>query len=261
MIVAWFRRRRRRKILAEPFPPEWDEIIASNVAQSHWLNAADRNKLRRATQVVVREKYWEGCQGLAMTDEIRVTIAAQASFLLLGFDGYFFDRLLTVLVYPDEYVAPETIRGSGGFQIETAAARLGEAWHGGPVILSWPDVLHGVQVPDDGENVVLHEFAHVLDMHDKEADGMPPMESGEQYRTWQQVMSREFDRLVRHAEHGRPTLLNQYGATNEAEFFAVATESFFEEPRDLQIEHPKLYEVLKAFYKQDPATRAIGTAG
>lgn len=255
MIMQWFRRRRRRKILSKPFPQEWIGIIEKNVAQYEWLNTADQEKLRRATQVIVREKYWEGCQGLVMTDEIRVTIAAQASFLLLGLDDYYFDRLLSILVYPDEYVAPETIRGSGGFQIDTASARLGEAWHGGPVILSWNDVLRGSEVPDDGTNVVLHEFAHVLDMHDKEADGVPPLDSGEQYRTWKHVMSDEYQRLVRRTVHGRPTLLNQYGATNEAEFFAVATECFFEEAVDMQIEHPELYDVLKAFYRQDPAER------
>ncbi|MGE3316944.1 MAG: zinc-dependent peptidase [Planctomycetaceae bacterium] len=255
MILQWFRRRRRRKIAARPFPDAWEGIIAANVVQYEWLDAADREKLRHATQIVVHEKNWEGCRGLVMTDEIRVTIAAQASFLLLGFDDYFFDRLLSILVYPDEYVAAETVRGPGGLQIETASARLGEAWHGGPVILSWPDVLHGAEFPDDGENVVLHEFAHVLDMHDADADGIPPLVSGEQYRTWEQVMSREYERLVRRAEHGRPTLLNHYGATSEAEFFAVATESFFEEPRDLQVEHPELYDVLKAFYRQDPAKR------
>lgn len=259
MIFQWIRRRRRRKILSRPFPAEWNEIIIRNVPQFSWLDPAEQKKLRRCTQVMIGEKYWEGCQGLAMTDEIRVTIAAQASLLLLGFEDYYFDRLLTVLVYPEEYVAPETIRGPGGIVIETASARLGEAWHGGPVILSWPDVLHGGQIPDDGENVVLHEFAHVLDMHDADADGTPPLESGEQYRTWDEVMSAEYARLVRRAEHGRPTLLNHYGATSEAEFFAVATECFFEEPRDLQIEHPRLYEVLKAFYRQDPAVRGSNT--
>ena len=255
--LRWRRRRRRRRILSQPFPAEWSEILDRNVAQFAWLNAAEKEKLRRITQVIVAEKYWEGCQGLPMTDEIRVTIAAQASLLLLGFDEFYFDRLLSVLVYPDEYVAPDTFHGPGGLEIETASPRLGEAWHGGPVILSWPDVLHGGQIPDDGENVVLHEFAHVLDMHDAgPPDGMPPLESGEQYRTWVEVMSAEYEVLVRRADRGRPTLLDHYGATSEAEFFAVATECFFELPRDLLIEHPRLYEVLRTFYRQDPALRA-----
>ncbi len=256
MILQWFRRRRRRKILSRPFPENWQGIIDSNVALFATLNPAEREKLRRCTQIIVAEKYWEGCQGLRMTDEIRVTVAAQASFLLLGFDEFYFDRLLSILVYPDEYVAPETIHRPGGVVIEMASPRLGEAWHGGPVILSWPDVLHGGQILDDGENVVFHEFAHVLDMLDLDgADGTPPLESGEQYRTWDEVMSAEYTRLVRKAEHGRPTLLDHYGATSEAEFFAVATECFFEESRDLLVEHPRLYEVLKAFYRQDPAGR------
>jgi len=256
MILSWMRRRRRRKILSRPFPAAWSGVINENVPLSQTLDDGERRQLERITQILVAEKNWEGCQGLEMSDEIRVTIAAQAAFLVLGFHEFYFDRLLTVLVYPDEYLAPETIHGPGGLQIETSSVRLGEAWHGGPVILSWPDVLDGAQIPDDGENVVLHEFAHVLDMHDAGTpDGVPPLESGEQYRTWNEVMTREYERLARRAERGRPTLLNHYGALNEAEFFAVATECFFELPRDLLVEHPRLYEVLQVFYRQDPAAR------
>ncbi len=135
------------------------------------------------------------------------------------------------------------------------SGRLGEAWYRGPVILSWADARAGGQDPRDGQNVVLHEFAHQLDMLDGSADGIPPLPAGEPTRHWRTVMKAEYERLVRESERGRATLLDEYGATSEAEFFAVATECFFEKPLPLSREHPELYGVLSDFYRQDPAKR------
>ena len=255
MIFTWWRRRRRRKILSQPFPAEWEPHLARHVPAADLLTEDERERLRRKTQIFVAEKYWEGCNGLTITDEIRVTIAAQACLLVLGFEEEIFNRLLTVLVYPEDYFADEISHQPGGVVVEGKSWRLGEAWHGGPVILSWPRVLEGGHDPHDGENVVLHEFAHVLDMQDHGVDGTPPLESPEQYRTWKQVMTAEYQRLVRHADRGRHTLLDQYGTKNEAEFFAVSTEAFFEQPVELQMRHPELYGVLCSFYRQDPAAR------
>lgn len=226
-----------------------------NVPAAAFLSDDERERLRRKTQIFIAEKYWEGCQGLEITDEIRVTIAAQACLLVLNFDEDIFKRLLTVLVYPNDYFAKDVSHRPGGVVVEGMSWRLGEAWHGGPVILSWPRVLQGGRDPHDGENVVFHEFAHVLDMQDHGVDGTPPLDSAEQYRTWKQVMTAEYERLIRHAERGRPTLLDQYGTKDPAEFFAVSTEAFFEQPVELQMRHPELYEVLRGFYRQDPAAR------
>ncbi len=253
MILSWLRQRRRKELLARPFPAEWTETLQQNVALYHWLSVEEQARLRERIQVFVAEKYWEGCQGLDITDEIKVTIAGQACLLVLGFDGEYFDRLLTVLVYPGEYFATETTLGPGGVVTETTDARLGETWHRGPVILSWPSVLAGGRAPDDGENVVLHEFAHYLDMQDYGFDGTPPLEDLAQYQNWQEVMTAEYNQLVRHSRTGRPTLLDHYGAKNEAEFFAVATEHFFEQPVEMGTLHPRLYETLRLFYHQDPA--------
>jgi MtfA peptidase len=257
MLLTWWRRRRRRRILARPFPEQWERWIERNFAQYRWLGDDERAKLRRCVQIFVAEKYWEGCGGLEMTDEIKVTIAAQACLLVLGFEEECFDRLLTVLVYPGDYFAKE-VEQRGGIVIEGMSWRLGEAWYGGPVILSWPHVLEGGRTPDNGTNVVFHEFAHVLDMLDQDFDGTPPLQNAEQYRTWQQVMTAEYEELVRQSERGRPTLLDEYGSTSEAEFFAVATECFFEQPRQMAARHPRLYELLGDFYRQDPAARAPG---
>ena len=254
-MLSWWRTRRRRKLVSQPFPDSWEAALDRNFAYYRWLSDAERDKLRRDARIFIAEKYWEGCQGLEITDEIRITIAAQACLLVLGFQDEFFDRLRTILVYPAGYLVNDRRQGPGGLITESTNMRLGEAWHQGPVILSWPDVLKGGRIPNDGKNVVFHEFAHVLDMQDHGVDGTPPLESAEQYETWQQVMTAEYDSLVMNSSMGRATLLDSYGAQNEAEFFAVATECFFEKAEDMADEQPRLYRLLKDFYKQDPATR------
>lgn len=217
-------------------------------------------------QVFVHEKYWEGCNGLEVTDEMRVTIAGHACLMLLGFDEWCFDNLQTVLIYPDEYFARETTHLPGGVVAESMSMRLGEAWERGPVILAWSSVLRDIHPPQSprrgrrsgtgrGQNVVLHEFAHVLDMQDLDADGTPPLASAGQYDDWQEVMTAEYNRLLADTERGRPTLLDEYGTVNPAEFFAVATECFFELPVLMQRRHPRLYELFVGFYRQDPARR------
>ena len=206
-------------------------------------------------QIFVAEKYWEGCNGLVLTDEIKVTIAGQACLLLLGFDEEFFDAVQTILVYPDKYLAKQTFHQPGGVVSESMSPRLGEAWFRGPVILSWAAILSGGQNPNDGENVVIHEFAHVLDMHDQVFDGTPKLADLRQYQIWHEVMTTEYNQHVRRSEENRTTLLDAYAATSEAEFFAVSSECFFEQPQLMVDEHPEMYALLKMYYRQDPARR------
>lgn len=139
--------------------------------------------------------------------------------------------------------------------VEGESHRLGEAWSNGPVVLSWQDVEIGGMNERDGHNVVLHEFAHKLDVNDGSVDGVPFLDSNEQINEWSEIMSKEYERLVQASEHGKATLLDHYGATNPGEFFAVATECFFEKPVQMQHKHPDLYELLKGYYKQDTAAR------
>ncbi len=253
MIFTWFRDRRRRRLLASPFPVEWERTIAENVRAWHWLDDDDRERLQRFVLVFVAEKYWEGCNGLEMTDEVRVTIAANAGLLVLGFGPFYFERLQTILVYPDRYVVKSQQHLAGGVVSESRDVRLGEAWTRGPVVLAWKDVLEGGQVHDDGRNVVLHEFAHLLDMLFGDlADGVPYLESEHERVTWSEVTDRAYRNLVRETRQGRRTLLDSYGAKSEAEFFAVATECFFERPRNMERELPDLYAVLCGFYRQRP---------
>ena len=203
--------------------------------------------------MLVEEKDWEGCGGLEMTDEIRVTIAAQACLLILNIEHEYYRRVTSILVYPAAYKTMPS-RGRDGV-IREGQANLGEAWLRGPVVLSWDDARRGALDPKDGHNLVFHEFAHKLDMLDGAADGTPPLADQETLRQWFQTMTREFAALRDAAERGRKTVLDTYGATNPAEFFAVATECFFEKARQLRQRHPSVYELLKDYYQQDPAER------
>lgn len=260
-MFKWWRDRRRRKLAEEQFPDEWLPIIHRNCRHFATLDHVERVRLLRDVRWFLEEKSIEVSLGLVLTDEMRVTVAVHASLLGLGFDAPPFDRLISVILQPEIYIATKVQRESSGLELHSQEERLGEAWRNGPVLLSWRDVARQCRDEPDGRNVILHEFAHLLDMSDADADGVPPLDTEEQFRTWLDVTRIEYRRLVRHAEHGRRTLLDWYGSTNEAEFFAVATETFFEQPVEMQKLHPSLYDVLRAFYKQDPAARWLRLVG
>jgi Mlc titration factor MtfA (ptsG expression regulator) len=249
-----FRNRRRERLLSQPFPSAWLTIIKHNVSIYIHLPQADQQELQGHIQVFLAEKLFEGCGGLELTDEVKVTIAAQACLLLLHRETSYYPRLITILVYPQAYVAKSVEQIGGGVVLEGETARLGEAWKEGVVVLSWDDVRRGTSDLHDGHNVVLHEFAHQLDQQDGTADGAPTLERRSQYVTWARVLSDDYDQLRRDTEQGRTDVLDEYGATNPAEFFAVATECFFEKPIQLRRKHPQLYEELKAYFRQDPVS-------
>jgi MtfA peptidase len=258
-MFRWLSDYRRKKLAEAPFPPSWEEIVRRNVAHYCLLASEESNHLRRLIQVFIAEKKWEGCGGLELTDEIRVTISAQACLLLLGLPHEFYRNVLTILVYPSTVVPPE--RKLGHFEtalapLEIAQPIIGQAFRQGPVILIWDAVLRGGRHPELGHNVVYHEFAHKLDMLDGASDGTPPLRDRAEYRDWVNTCSREFLRLKQAATAGRKTFLDVYGATNEAEFFAVATEQFFDQPLRMKEQAAELYRVLKEYYRQDTAERA-----
>jgi len=252
VFFSWLKRRRRRKLLAESFPRAWEEHLDRNVGLYNRLPREDQRKLRDCLRIFVAEKHWVGCGGLELTDQIRVTIAAGACILLLGIDDYYFDHLKSVLVYPDAFVQPPEFQSPYGV-VDEDRANSGEAWQRGPVILSWEDVLCDALDPGDGRNVVLHEFAHKIDGLDGEMGGTPPLHGAGAKQRWNRVIEREFQRLEDRVSRGKATLLDRYGASNRAEFFAVATECFFEQPVRLQRRHPALYDILRDFYCQHPA--------
>lgn len=253
MVLGLFARRRRERLRAQPFPPGWRAIVEHNLPVFQRLTAADQDELLGHVQVFLAEKSFEGCGGLRLTDEIRVTIAAQACMLLLHRETDYYPNLTSILVYPSGYTANEDRPLGGGIWEEGDEGRLGHtARELRAMVLAWDAAKQGAADPSDGRNLVLHEFAHQLDFENLVADGTPALATRGAYVAWARVMSAEFEAL-RHAENvGLPTLLDQYGATNPAEFFAVATEAFFEQPRALKARHPALFAELNAFFSQDP---------
>ncbi|MEP6502467.1 MAG: M90 family metallopeptidase [Betaproteobacteria bacterium] len=267
---------RRQAWASRPFPPAWRTTLRKRVPLYRQLPAELQHQLRRRILVFLAEKPFLGCAGLEVTDEMRVTIAAQACLLRLNQGGPLFPELKQILVYPGAFVVDRLQREAGGVLREQRRALAGESWSQGQVILSWQDVLEGARVADDGHNVVLHEFAHQLDQESGSANGAPRLGSRAAHGRWARVMSAEFAALqarIREREaarareaawwswHGeaaeraaeaRPDLISDYGATNEAEFFAVATEVFFEQAPALAERHPALFAVLRDYYAVDP---------
>ena len=253
MILEILRQRRRRRAQARPFSKEWLDAIKRNVAFFSRLSANDQSELLSHIKVFLAEKRFEGCGGLEITDEIRVTIAAQACLLLLHRKADYFSGLLTILVYPSTYMAEEKRQIAEHVWEEGTMTRLGETGRRmGSLVLSWDAVKAGAADPSDGKNVVLHEFAHQLDYENSAADGVPELATREQQLVWSEVMTTEFASLRAAHETGIATLLDTYGATDPVEFFAVSTEAFFERPRALRARHPKLYAELQKYFRQDP---------
>lgn len=249
--------RPRVRLPAEPVPAAWPEIVARNVPLAAQLPPSDRERLLKLAQVFLAERPMEGV-GLELTDEIRVTIAVQACLLILGLEYPRFPTLRRVLVYPGVFRPRRLETPRFGEIHREPGATLGEAWTSGIVILSWESALGGSRDPGDGENVVLHEFAHVLDGEDGAMDGVPVLEWASQYRAWRRVMAAAYELEIRELEEGNEPPVHAYGASGPAEFFAVATEAFFEQPLVLRERLPELYRELRTFYRQDPAGRAEG---
>lgn len=255
-MLALFRNRRRKKVGARPLPEAWWAIIDRRVPMIAVMREDDRRELGRIVRILLDEKRFEGCGGLEMTDDIRVTIAAQAAVLLLHrSDTGYFPTLKSILVYPRAYFANSTRQNPDGTVTEGPQGRLGESWFRGSLVLSWDDVVRGAADADDGRNVTLHEFAHQLDGQSGGMNGAPALASAARYRDWAHVLGREYAELVEDLHAGHRTLIDGYGATNPAEFFAVVTELFFERPAAMRREHPELYDQLAGFYGGDPLAR------
>ena len=244
---------RRKRLLIQPFPPAWNAILERNVPLYHRLPPADRTGLKGVTQIILAEKNFEGGDGLVITDEIRVTIAAQASILLLHRRSDYYPGLSSIIVYPYEYLAPFLEMDEWGVVTEGTDQRSGESGQEGALVLSWEDVVaEGIDV-HEGYNVVLHEFAHQLDAEEGITTGRPMLPGRSGSGALADILSRERDRLHEEAVLGRKTVLDPYGAENSSELFAVATEAFFQIPCPLREHHPELYCELSRFYRQNPA--------
>jgi Mlc titration factor MtfA (ptsG expression regulator) len=251
--VFGLKTKRRNRIRSRPYPEAWLTILKNNVPYFNRLSPAERRELQGDSQVFIAEKNFEGCGGLQMTDEIKVTIAAYACILLLHRRHDYYPRLQSILVYPDAYTAAVVRPGPGNTVLEGHEMRAGESWQTGAVVLSWNHIRHRPADPGGGRNVALHEFAHQLDQEDGSVNGAPLLPRSSQYAAWARILGQEYQALSEAADADRPTLLDKYGAINPAEFFAVVTEYFFEQPQQLKERHPELYAELMLFYRQDPA--------
>ena len=248
-----FGKRARRRELAGTFPEAWRRHLEEGVLYYRLLDPAERERLCGATHVLIAEKTWEGCAGQEITDEVKVVIAAQASLLLLGLDDYYFDGLDTILVYPGSFLsAGEDELG----RQRSPEMRLGEALEGGPIAVAWWHARWSGRRLGD-VNVVVHEFAHRLAEQGDPRTSRPPFVERSLWKRWDRVMREQRERLAEDDDYGRPTLLDPYGATDQYEFFAVATETFFLRPVEMQRRHPDVYELLAACYRQDPAKRQV----
>jgi Mlc titration factor MtfA (ptsG expression regulator) len=254
-LIIWIgsgviRSNRRKRLMHMPFPDEWKTILKNNLPPYAKLNDTLKTQLHGYIHIFLAEKNFEGCGGLELTDEIRVTVAAQACMLLLNRKVSFYPKLTSILIYPSTYVAGN--KGIFGNQHDGESVRLGESWTSGLVVLSWDSVKRGAKNFEDGHNVTFHEFAHQLDQEDGYADGAPILQSFSCYASWARILTSEYKELKKKKQKHKKSVMDKYGATNAAEFFAVATETFFEKPRQLRKKHPELFDELKDYYKLDP---------
>lgn len=245
----------------DALPEGWREIVASRIKHWQYLDDGERAALGHLSGQLLTEKHWEASNGFSLTPEMTLLIAAQASLLVLGLSFEHFREVSSIIVHPTTVVLTGP-RGSStaGLMTDAPMPILGQATERGPIIIAWDAALNDARSPERGHNVVFHEFAHKLDMLDHVVDGTPPLPP-EQLDRWVEVCTREYEAL----QAGGDNVLGDYAAVNPAEFFAVATESFFDIPVRLRDHKPDLYEVLSAFYNQDPAARversATHTAG
>lgn len=247
---------RRKKIQQQPFPAAWRQILKHRMPYFRALPADLQLQLKKLIQVFVAEKQFVGCADLVVTDEMRVTIAAQACLLLLNKPPHYYPKLKQILIYPAAFVVPTAQSDAAGVVSEMAQVRLGESWQTGQIILSWVDTLKSAAICNDGHNLVIHEFAHQLDQLKGQATGAPLLRSTEAYQQWAEVLSYEFEQLQKQLALGLPTLFDSYAATNPAEFFAVISEVFFEQPDLFAAQHGALYQQLRSFYALDPLSWA-----
>ena len=258
LVLGWLLREplftewRRRGVRRVPFPPEWRQILRQRWPYFHSMPADLQLQLKKHVQVFLAEKAFIGCNGLVVTDEMRVTIAAQACLLLLNRRSDYFANLRQVLVYPGAFIVDKLHTDGSGVRQDQRQVLAGESWQHGQVILSWQDTVDGADVPDDGRNVVIHEFAHQLDQENGRANGSPHLPSRGRQARWARVLGEEFAALQQRVRAGQPSLLSDYGATDPAEFFAVASEVFFEQPQRLHAEHAALYRELSGLYRVNP---------
>lgn len=253
-MLAWLRQRRTRRTLEKRAIPDplW-QLTLARFPFLTWREAADIERLRELSTLFLADKEFTGAQGLRVDDEMAVAIAAQACLPALHLGLAWYSGFKGIVVHADAVVAMRETMDDDGVVHTYEEELSGEAMPGGPVMLAWRDVDEAGETADIGYNVVVHEFVHVMDMRDGQADGIPPLPSREARVAWAQVLDAEYEAFRDRVENGEDTWLDPYAAEAPEEFFAVSAEMFFVAPLDLQAEHPGIYTLLKGFFEQDPA--------
>jgi len=249
----WRLRREQRALQRRCIP---DALWQATLARYPFLarrSAADLARLRRLASLFLDRKEFSGGGGFVVDDATAVAIAAQACLPALELGLAVYDDFVGIVVHPAAVVAERSVADEAGVVHQYEEVLAGEAMEGGPVMLSWADVRDAGQTASAGYNVVIHEFAHVIDLLDGQADGMPPLPDAQAMAQWRAVMQYEYDRFAERVACGHDSALDPYGAESPGEFFAVASEVFFVAPQALQGELPALYRLLAGFYRQDPA--------
>ena len=251
-LLTWIRRARAARLLRNSRIPalRWRDTVAQ-LPLAQQLLPAERHRLRELASEFLRIKAISGAAGLLVTDEMRSLIAAQACLLILALDMSYFDGWYEVIVYPDSFIVQHDEVDADGVVHGSRRVLGGESWSAGPVILSWADAYP----PRTAANVVLHEFAHKLDMLNGAANGMPPLHRDMQQATWTRVFQHAYDNLAQQRAQHHHSCIDSYALENPAEFFAVCSETFFMDPHCLQQAYPALYAQLRQFYRQDPLQR------
>ncbi len=256
--MRWFERQRVRYTLRHhPVPHRaWGRLMHESTLFSG-LSAVKRAHLRELTALFLQRKTLSGVQGLELSTEMAMSVAAQATLLVLELGLDYYNDWVEVVIYPGAFRVKREHSDEGGLVTHQEQTLSGESWLRGPVILSWDEVATGMRAAPHGHNVVVHEFAHKLDMLNGRANGMPPLHSSMARTQWTAVFSHAFDHLQQQLAHHQHAWVDAYAATAPAEFFAVVSEGFFTEPHRLRNHYPAVYEQLVLFYRQNPATRHL----
>lgn len=250
-VVRSYTRWRDNRVRETPLSQAQFDSLRAALPFFDRLTSVEQSRLVEKVKLFLDQKRFYGCAGLRITEEIRLTIASEACLLILNHEGEIYPGLTAILVYPSAFVVNHSEEDEDGVVSFESRDLQGESWDNGRVILAWDAVTHGTADFNDGNNVVLHEFAHQLDALSGLADGSPPL-PGSSYKSWARVLSQNYEDLLSRSERGLPTTMDTYGATNPAEFFAVATETFFEKPHELSDQRPDLFEELRRYFRVDP---------
>lgn len=250
--LKYYKKRKLEKIYSQVISNNWIELLERHVALYKVLPNSLKQKLHGHVIYFLQTKTVIGCNGMEIDDVVRLTIAGNASLLVLNAKQPIYENFETILVYPDTYVA-KRVSYQNDVQTENDSTMAGESWHRGPIVLSWEAVSRGSKIANDGHNVVMHEFAHKLDEESGAVNGLPSLRSHEHYDSWVEVLNQEYDEFLQRVESNKNRIIDDYGSVSPPEFFAVATESFFEKSRSMKRKLPELYKQLQTYYQLDPA--------